>query len=460
MGRYRIAMVAACPFPANHGSAASIREMSEALVKRGHEVHVVSYPLAQKEIPVHNGIHIHRVLPHWNQNGIKVGPSRDKLLFDAHMVPRLCQVIRAEKIDIIHAHNYEGALAGYMAKLLTGRPLLYNAVNTMIDELPGYNFIRPKWLAVGLARFLDNLVPRMGSFNTVVSNELYEYLLGQGISSKRMTVLPAGVYDEMFADGDPQNVRRRYNLEAAKIILYTGNLEPFQRPDYLFKAMQVVARAMPEAHLLVMASLVKDLKPHQEMVEQLDISSRVTFCPNLPFSELSDFLAAADVTVVPRPDTPGFPVKLLNYMSAGKPTVTFEGSAKGVGHLYNVLVVPDHDWQALGEGMVKLLKDPDLCAQLGQNAARTIKLSFHWDYLAEIIEQIYDCILGQRKDYRLVHPMEYELRHKLGQSVIFYDRRSQSPTRRSVERRNHERRIVQQPISFPNRRRLIEAVTA
>jgi len=458
MGNYRIAMVAACPFPANHGSAASIREMSEALVKRGHEVHVVCYPLRQEDIPVHPGVRIHRILPNWSGSGIKVGPSKDKMLFDGLLFAKLCQVILREKIEIIHAHNYEAALVGYLAKLVTGRPLLYNAVNTMSDELPGYNFIKPRWLAVALARFLDNLVPRMGDFVTVVSNELFEFLLALGIPPKRMAVLPPGVYDDMIANGDPQKIRRQYNLEDAKIILYTGNLEPFQRPDYLFQAMQVVAQALPDAHLLVMATLVNDLAPHQEMVEKLGIASRVTIAPNLPLCDLPDFLAAADVTVVPRPDTPGFPVKLLNYMSAGKPTVTFQGSAKGVTHLFDGLVVPDHDCQALGEGIVKLLQDPELCGRIGENAGMTIKLNFHWDYLAEILEQIYDQMLGRRKDYRLVHPMEWDLRGKLGMPRIFYDQRNNTQGSTSTKRRQKDRRKSQQPIDFPNRRRLIEPI--
>ena len=40
-------MVAACPFPANHGSAASIREMSDTLTDMGHSVHIVTYPTGQ-----------------------------------------------------------------------------------------------------------------------------------------------------------------------------------------------------------------------------------------------------------------------------------------------------------------------------------------------------------------------------------------------------------------------------
>ena len=45
-------MVAACPFPANHGSAASIREMSDTLTDMGHNVHIVTYPFGQDDIRV------------------------------------------------------------------------------------------------------------------------------------------------------------------------------------------------------------------------------------------------------------------------------------------------------------------------------------------------------------------------------------------------------------------------
>ena len=59
MRRYSIAMVAACPFPANQGTPAAIREMSEELARRGHTVRVVTYPLSDNT-PI-SGVAIDRV---------------------------------------------------------------------------------------------------------------------------------------------------------------------------------------------------------------------------------------------------------------------------------------------------------------------------------------------------------------------------------------------------------------
>ncbi len=102
--------------------------------------------------------------------------------------------------------------------------------------------------------------------------------------------------------------------------------------------------------------------------------------------------------MVPRPQCPGFPVKLLNYMAAGKPIVVFEGSAKGLQHLHSALVVPDHDWQALGHGMLTLLQDPALAHRLGHSARRWAHEHLAWPTLAAKIENVY---------YELLEPHAY-----------------------------------------------------
>ncbi len=55
-------MVAACPFPANQGSAASIPEMSDTLVDMRHDVQLVTYAIGQADIKVRRA-KVHRIAP-------------------------------------------------------------------------------------------------------------------------------------------------------------------------------------------------------------------------------------------------------------------------------------------------------------------------------------------------------------------------------------------------------------
>src|SRR5438876_2940861 len=246
-GRYSIAMVAACPFPANHGSAASIREMSDTLSQMGHSVHIVTYHTGQEDILVRQA-KVHRTAPFRPEMNAKVGPSPEKFLLDVKLLQLLCRVIHRERIDIIHAHNYEGALIGVIAKWITGRPLLYNAVNLMADELAGYRFIRPVWVANGFARALDWFTPIFPNHITAVSPELKQWFVEHGIPEQKVDMIPAGMQPEMFDNPAPEKLRARHAIIPDRpIVMYSGVLNAFQRIDYLLRAVAVVLREHTDA---------------------------------------------------------------------------------------------------------------------------------------------------------------------------------------------------------------------
>jgi len=395
-GRYSIAMVAACPFPANHGSAASIREMSDTLSQMGHAVHIVTYQTGQKEIAVGHA-KVHRTGPFRPETNARVGPSPEKFLEDLALCRLLRRVIQREQIDIIHAHNYEGALTGVMAKWITGRPLLYNAVNLMSDELAGYHFIRPAWLARAIARGLDWFVPIFPDRITAVSPELKQWFVKRGIAERKLDMIPAGIVPQMFDNTDPEKIRRRHGIHGRPIVMYTGVLNGFQRIDYLLRAFAVVSKQLPDVLLVMVSPLVSESheKEHKKLAERLGISDSIMWIAPHSLEDLPSYLALANVTVISRPECPGHPVKLLNYMLAGKPIVCFEGAAKGVRHLHDAFIVPDHDCEALGSGIVTLLQDRELAARLGANARATVLANFDWRIICQRIERIYDGLLGK-----------------------------------------------------------------
>jgi 1,2-diacylglycerol 3-alpha-glucosyltransferase len=395
-GPYSIAMVAACPFPANYGSAASIREMSDTLSQMGHAVHIVTYPTGQEDIVIHHA-KVHRTGPFRPETNAKVGPSPEKFLEDLGLLRLLHRVIQRERIDIIHAHNYEGALIGVMAKWITGRPLLYNAVNLMSDELAGYRFIRPAWLAHAIACGLDWFVPIFPDHITAVSPELKQWFIERGTAERKVDMVPAGIVPEMFDNADPEKIRRRHRINGRAIVMYTGVLNAFQRIDYLLRAFAVVSKQLPDVLLMVVSPLVSEshLREHKKLADQLGISDAITWIAPHSLDDLPSYLALASVTVISRPECPGHPVKILNYMLAGKPVVCFEGAAKGLRHLHDAFIVPNHDCEALGKGIITLLEDRELAAGLGANARTTVLANFDWRVICQKIEHVYDRLLGK-----------------------------------------------------------------
>ncbi|MBI4635611.1 MAG: glycosyltransferase family 4 protein [Candidatus Rokubacteria bacterium] len=361
------------------------------LARRGHRIHVVTYPM-HHPIPV-PGVTIHRVGNFLRSRPVTIGLTLYKPLLDALMLAPLIGVIHRERLEVIHAHNYEAAVVGYAAKLLTGRPLVYNAVTTMQDELPGY--LRPRSVAAGLARLLDAWVPRGADEVIVLSEELRAFLTARGVRADRITHVPAGVYPEMFAAADPTELRRRLGLGDAPLVMYTGSLAPFQRVDYLVRAMARVTAEIPAARLVLGVNVATEdeLAHVRDLTRQAGVEDRLVIEQAMTLEELPTLIAAADVTVVPRPSCPGFPVKLLNYMAARKPIVAFRGSAKGLGHLEQAFLAEDHDWEGLAAGITTLLKDRSLAARLGAQAHAAIIGTFDWPSLAAKTESVYAKLL-------------------------------------------------------------------
>lgn len=395
MKSYSIAMIAACPFPVNYGSPGAIRELTATLSEMGHNIHVVTYP-GGEDLSVGKA-RLHRVTrKQWN-SAFSAGPSGDKLLLDFLLIGELCKIIRREKIEIIHAHNYEGALIGLLGKILTGKPMVYQAVNLMSNELATYRFINPAFIAKWLAAALDWFVPIFPDHIVAVTQELHDHLKKQGIPKKRLSMIPCGITPAMFDHPDPDRFREKYGLGERPVVMYTGITNFFQRIDYLLRAFSVVLPEVPSAMLLIVNPLEEapDLPQLQALVRELGITESVIFAGPHTLDELPDYIAMATVTVVPRPQCPGHPIKLLNYMISGKPIVCFAGGAKFVTDMQDALVVPDHDWKAMGEAILKLIRDPELAKRLGANARQNAIDNFDWLAVSKRVAAVYESLLNK-----------------------------------------------------------------
>jgi 1,2-diacylglycerol 3-alpha-glucosyltransferase len=392
MKKSRVVMVAACPFPANHGTPGAIRELSIYLARQGHEVHVVTYPQYEEGISV-EGLHIHRVLPASKSGDIKIGPSLGRLVYDFFLIPKLFQVIIKHKIEIIHTHNYEATIAGAIVKFITRKPLVYTGVNSMLDELPTYDFFKSKKMARFLGKFLDYIVPRAADILMVLSDELKSYLVDDvKMDAKKIIVIPPGVELQMFEHGNGEIIRQQYNIGAEPIVMYTGALEAFQKVDYLFYAMVNVVAQRPDVKLMIVTNInnTKAKTKYEKLAAELGIEKNLIFADCVSLGQLPDFLAAADVAVVPRTACPGYPIKLLNYMAAGKAIVTFKGSAKAICHGFNGYVAEDGDIEEFSRGIALLLNDNEIRHTIGERAKETIPTVFDWDTLAKGTALVYE----------------------------------------------------------------------
>ncbi len=385
--KLKLVHVVAMPFPANQGTAATIRELIYALYKRGHEIHVVTYyegqDIALPEIQVHRNPRFVK-----RSDRLFVGFDKTRPFSDLILMFKALQVVLKVRPDIIHAHHHEGAVAAFPYRLITRIPMVYHCMASMEEELPLY--IKPKFITSKLGRFLDGFIPRLSNYSVAVSEDLADNIRKSGFP--KVSYLPMIVDTSTIIGGNGTKFRERYNLNGNPVVLYTGVVDEFQGIDNLLKSMTIVAREMPSAKLILAASIPNEIQfnKHVALAQELGLMNSIVFLESFPFHELIHLIAASDVTAIPRGECAGFPMKLLNYMAAGKPVAAMRGSAKILEDGKNGLVADT--WEELGEKILLLLKNKELSRKLGE-AGRLELAKFAPDVVAEKMEQIYMSLL-------------------------------------------------------------------
>jgi glycosyltransferase involved in cell wall biosynthesis len=379
----RIAVVAACPFPLPRGTPIRILRLSEALAARGHEVHIATYHLGSG--PVAPAIGVHRIDDVRSYQKLSPGPTYGKLMrVDPKLGRLLRRLLRSRQFDVIHAHHYEGLLVSAAARAGSGVPLIYDAHTLLASELPFYSLGIPKEVMRRLGRRMDGWMPRLAEHAVCVTETIRDKLVRDlRLDSSRVSVVANGVEVEHF---DPATVTAPV-VRPGRSVMFTGNLAEYQGIDLMLMAFQFASRHVEDARLVIVTD--SPFTPYESLARQLGIRDRIDIVPSPSFDALPRLLVGANVAVNPRTDCDGVPVKLLNYMAAARAVVSFDGSAPGVEHGRTGWLAPSGDVEALGQGIVELLQQPERARAIGAAAREYIVRHCSWDMAAQRCEDVY-----------------------------------------------------------------------
>jgi len=385
MTQLRVAMVAACPFPWPRGTPIRIQCIAEAVALRGHSVHVVTYHLGEALPNYPFQVHRIRDVPAYRRTA--PGPTVRKLFQLDLMLARLLRRLHHEhRFDVVHAHHYEGLLVA--AHGLRGTPIVYDAHTLLAGELPTYRLGLPRWLIQAVAPHLDRHLPRRANRIIAVSERIRSALVALGAAAPEcLHLIPNGVECERFP------VERGITPDGRRVI-FTGNLAPYQGVDLLLKAFARLRGRRPDVRLMIVTD--SSFAPFEALAQQLGVRDAVDLC-QVSFPQQPALLAAAAVAVNPRVHCDGIPQKLLNYMAAGMPIATFEGSGGPVRHEVTGLRVPNGDTAAMADAMERLLTDRELARKLGDAAREQARRDFSWTQVAARVEDVYREVIAEQQ---------------------------------------------------------------
>jgi glycosyltransferase-like protein len=239
----------------------------------------------------------------------------------------------------------------------------------------------------------------------LVVSELWRRLLldDYGVDS---TVVTNGVRASRFAAGITASRRAELRAKAGAgdrfLYLTVGGIEPRKGSEYLVEALgRCKAGSAPGAApmlAVIGGHSFQDYEAYRKRVlgslgdNDLALGEDVVLLGTVSDAELPEWFHAADGFVFPSVKE-GWGLVVLEAMSAGLPVVTsdIEVFHEFLSHLYNAIMTTTADPESLADGMLALVRNPDLAARLAvagpQTAAR-----YSWEATATQHLRIYEAL--------------------------------------------------------------------
>lgn len=406
------------------GIAPLMTELAEGLVRRGHEVRVITampnYP-ERKIYPAYRG----KWFSTEEKAGVKIqrcyvwirpNPGLfTRLLLEGSFVGlSFIKALQGWRPDVIlnTSPSLPVAVPVALLKLIYRCPTVLNLQDILPEAAVQTGLISHPF-AIRAFEILEKFAYRSATQISVIAEGFRQNLLGKGVHDSKMKIISNWV-DVNFIRPLPkyENAFRKANgLDGKFVVLYSGNIARTQ-------GIQTVIRAAAQLQhikdlVFVIVGEESQLSDLDELRQELDVHN-VLLRPFAPRAELPEMLAAADVgLIMQKRNVVGFnmPSKTQVLLASGRPilaAVPHHGTAaQAIRASGGGLVVEPENAKDLAIAIQKLYDNPDLAEKLGQQGRHHAMNEYSFEQALNRYEGLFKQLVEEkhgRLPYRKMSP--------------------------------------------------------
>lgn len=202
---------------------------------------------------------------------------------------------------------------------------------------------------------------------------------------------------------DTGEIRRRFSLGAAPLLVTVARLVPHKGQDVAIHALALLKREFPSLTYLIVGD-GDDVTRLRELARELDVAGSVVFAPGLSDEEVADAYATASVYVGPsRIDrgihVEGFGISFIEAGASGIPVVAGRtaGIPSAVSEGVTGFLVSPTDPADVARAVANLLRNPSLGRQMGREARRLVESRYNWQRVTQETLDFANAVLRTRR---------------------------------------------------------------
>ena len=385
-------VVAPQPFYEDRGTPIAVGQAIEALGQLGYDVDVLTYPVgAPFDRP---GVRLFRAANPLGIQRVPVGLSLRKLALDMTLLTALRGLLRRERYACIHAVEEAAFPAVWFARR-RAVPVIYDMQSSLPEQLLGHPSLGPASRRVRGALFAaERWLLRHADM--VVSSS--------GLADRVRRLVPeARVREWRFSSAMPpitgesvEALRASLDIPAgAPVVLYSGTFEPYQGLDTLLDATGAVLDAVPDAVFVLVGKPGGERGAGPAQIPDLVPPGSVRIVERQPREAMPRFLALADVLVSPRAYGGNLPLKIFDYLAAGRAIVATDIPTHRAVLTEELGVLVPPRAPALAQAIVGLLRDAPRRARLGAAARAYAEAHLGWMSFVRSVDDLYQEVLAR-----------------------------------------------------------------
>jgi glycosyltransferase involved in cell wall biosynthesis len=191
------------------------------------------------------------------------------------------------------------------------------------------------------------------------------------------------------SDGD--DLRRRLEISSdVPVVLYGGTFEGYQGLPELIGAIPLVRARMPGATFVLVGAENGKGAAIRNQAAPLVEAGIVRIIDRQPRHEISTYFSMADILVSPRAHGGNLPLKVFDYLAAGRPIVATDiPTHRSVLNDERAVLVPPST-RGLADGILSILNDPERAARLGHAARTYAEERLGWSRFVASLDTIYE----------------------------------------------------------------------
>ncbi|WP_186446012.1 GT4 family glycosyltransferase PelF [Paenibacillus cremeus] len=294
-------------------------------------------------------------------------PDVYSLIQSIGWIYRFMNIINTPVPKVHVTHAAAAAFCGIpcvLSKLLNNTPYMLTEHGVYLREqyLSLSKRAYTPFLSTFLMRFIHSITSLNYTFADQVSpvcqyNTRWETRFG--VRPKNIQVIYNGVDPNIFIEAPAAS-------QPAPTVVMVARVDPIKDIITFMRAAEVVLKQIPEAKFIVYGSV--SVPSYYE--ECLELKNQMNLGDSFIFAGHTQNMAAAyqsgDVIALSS-ISEAFPYSVVEGMMTGKPVIATDvgGIAEALGD--TGILVPPRDHEQLGQGIIKLLNDPELRFELGKD---------------------------------------------------------------------------------------------